>query len=445
MLLRCMTPTILPLSHTPVTFKDKPVPSSPLRLTYVLLTTVIPLQCLILYLLPSPPTALPATTSPPLPAPPRIGDGSHAPFDTLLSSTQNVVAAVQHAIAGDYALTHPPDSFAPLSAPSPALPSSTTIVTSYYTVPSKHSSDEYVNWISNLMSFDNNFVIFTEAQHLDLIRSLRVGKEDRTVIVIEELGSSSMATKYDSEFWERQQAMDPEGAIHKSKELYIIWNEKVEWLKRASVSNPFDSDFFAWFDIGFFRSDEFVGVDILKNLDNIELQRGQVMLLDCSPLMWYVPEFAQTHSLGGGFVGGDAEGIYQYHKVFYEALDTIARTGFIGKDQPVMYSACEIAPQHVNAHGTAVDLCQIVRSVAGYGDRWFFMAKLVHGDIKGRTPLYGINDPWTKVEELHDRWARGAVQLPAWVETYWRDENDKIQFDPKEEEKVVVVTEAEQR
>ena len=38
----------------------------------------------------------------------------------------------------------------------------TTIVTAYYKMRSKHSYEEYVSWISNMLTFTDCMVIFTE-------------------------------------------------------------------------------------------------------------------------------------------------------------------------------------------------------------------------------------------------------------------------------------------
>ena len=69
--------------------------------------------------------------------------------------------------------------------------------------------------------------------------------------------------------------MDPEKSIH-SPNLYKIGNEKSNWLKRASVLNPFHSNFFAWVDIGYFRSKYKNGKQILRHIPP-SLQRNQVL------------------------------------------------------------------------------------------------------------------------------------------------------------------------
>ena len=144
--------------------------------------------------------------------------------------------------------------------------------------------------------------------------------------------------------------------------------------------------------------------------------------------MWYVEEFKETRSLGGGFIGGDAAGIAKYHAEFYGTLDDWGKGGlFVGKDQPLMFEAC------VRGAG----LCRLVRSVAGFGDRWFFMAPVLRGHVpEADVELFDIDEKYERIEHLHDRWARGAVQLPVDVKTFWRDDEDELHWEgqPLQEE-----------
>ena len=63
-----------------------------------------------------------------------------------------------------------------------------------------------------------------------------------------------MGSRYDATFWKKQHLMDPEKGAHKDVRLFWVWNEKAEFLWRTVGSNPFQSTFFAWVDIGYFRT-----------------------------------------------------------------------------------------------------------------------------------------------------------------------------------------------
>ena len=55
-----------------------------------------------------------------------------------------------------------------------------------------------------------------------------------------------------TEEWDQQEKMDPENA-YQHRLLYIIWNEKANFLLNAANENYFNSEYFLWCDIGAVR------------------------------------------------------------------------------------------------------------------------------------------------------------------------------------------------
>jgi hypothetical protein len=49
-----------------------------------------------------------------------------------------------------------------------------------------------------------------------------------------------------------ERSIDPEKHTH-SIGLYKVWNSKVDLLKRTAEWNPFNTEFFFYFDVGGFR------------------------------------------------------------------------------------------------------------------------------------------------------------------------------------------------
>ena len=132
-----------------------------------------------------------------------------------------------------------------------------------------------------------------------------------------------MPTDYDAAFWEKQHALDPERRIHKDVRLYWIWNEKANFLRRTVASNPFQSTFFAWVDIGYFRTKSYNGATMIRTIPPT-LRNDQVLMLDVRGLV-SVRGLAQLNYVGGGFIGGYADGINQFHAKYYALLDTHKR------------------------------------------------------------------------------------------------------------------------
>ena len=48
-----------------------------------------------------------------------------------------------------------------------------TMITAYYNIQSKHSHEQYVEWMSNLLTVQDCLVIFTDPDAEETIRSLR--------------------------------------------------------------------------------------------------------------------------------------------------------------------------------------------------------------------------------------------------------------------------------
>jgi galactoside 2-L-fucosyltransferase 1/2 len=244
---------------------------------------------------------------------------------------------------------------------------SNTIVTAYFpTGTVKNSQEQYIKWMGNMLSLSDPMVIFTTEEMIETVLKLRA-PSSQTRVVAMTIEDTLMAQMYDVEFWQKQYDMDPEGGPgrpHSSFELYLIWNEKFHFLKRVSDWNPFESDFFAWVDIGYFRTTKFNHQIMLDRIPTC-LERDQVLVLDISSL-------DKKHRVGGGFVGGHAVGIQHWHHHYYDTFAKMNQQNlFVGKEQNIMDATC------ANTSG----LCQFVipdiyddNNNNSHGDLWFFMA-----------------------------------------------------------------------
>lgn len=132
-------------------------------------------------------------------------------------------------------------------------PTQPTVVSSYYPMKSKHSLESYRNWIRQFLEIlDCPLVFFTEEGTTEFILSCRQKFLDKTKIVAYPREQWTANIKFPHGFWDAQWALDPEKNIH-SPELYKIWYEKKEFVKRAIELNPFESNDFVWCDAGILR------------------------------------------------------------------------------------------------------------------------------------------------------------------------------------------------
>jgi len=128
-----------------------------------------------------------------------------------------------------------------------------TVVTSYFRIKSKHSRNKYNRWMRNILSMQDAMVMFATSEEVERIKKLRKNVPGKTVVVTMQLNQTRMLTYYNRTFWEIQHSTDPESAFH-NENLYVIRNEKIEFLKKTVKVNPFMSDFFAWIDFGYVRN-----------------------------------------------------------------------------------------------------------------------------------------------------------------------------------------------
>merc|ERR1711865_819616 len=210
--------------------------------------------------------------------------------------------------------------------------------------------------MANMLSLQDPMVIYTTADMVPKIERLRAHAIDHTVVVATTLEDTRVAKRYDAAFWKTQHQMDPERGIHKDVRLYWVWNSKTEFLKRTVDTNPFQSTYFAWVDIGYFRSNKYNGRTMLQH----HLDPSKITLLE-------IPK----GNVGGGFIGGVATAIERWSTLFYEMLDT-HKENFIGKYQPYMRRTCDEHP----------GLCKLVVPDKEHGDPWFYMVPYMMGETQ---------------------------------------------------------------
>jgi len=114
-----------------------------------------------------------------------------------------------------------------------------TCVSGYWNVNNKHGN-KFNNWFTNTLSVNCPYVFFTTEDNIDNIKTFRKNypthfiKKNVTDFKTYKL---NMSNKTDN--------------IHvPSKELGLIWLEKMNLLLEASIINPYKSEWFCWIDAG---------------------------------------------------------------------------------------------------------------------------------------------------------------------------------------------------
>jgi hypothetical protein len=139
------------------------------------------------------------------------------------------------------------------------------MVTGYFQLHSKHTADEYLEWMKNMLSIQDCMVVMTESSMVETIKSLRQHALDGTVIIeleVDDLPISQLhAEQKNPEFWPNQLKIDREKGLHKSYQVFWIWLSKTWCVVQAIQKDYFNSSFYMWQDIGSYRMEEVSNID----------------------------------------------------------------------------------------------------------------------------------------------------------------------------------------
>jgi len=136
-----------------------------------------------------------------------------------------------------------------------------TFCTCWYVVKSKFGINKYLKWIKNILSIVNNFnlVIYTDQFSLKTINHLIDYGNKRIKIIIKPI-ENFYTYKYSSNWVINNSISKLPLHEHTSWKLNMLWNEKVFFVQDAIKNKYFDSMYYGWCDIGYFRN----GIDDMK-------------------------------------------------------------------------------------------------------------------------------------------------------------------------------------
>lgn len=249
-----------------------------------------------------------------------------------------------------------------------------TIVTAYYEIENKKtSSDDYYKWIANfLTNCQSCMLIFTDKESHDRLLDLRKDFKHNTKIIVHSL-DKFYTYKY-LEHWKKDILRDHEiPRVKHSIELYMIWNEKSMFLKRAIEMNPFETEYFCWSDIGMVRTDD--TIEYIKQYPVIDdtIDKNKVYLLNIQHVFSHkdiFPELASEryrhlNAIGGTVFFGHKNVLLTWIAKYYEMLqEFVHKNYFAGKDQSLM--ACVYVKNSNMINLIRPQPCPI-------SDPWFYM------------------------------------------------------------------------
>ena len=240
-----------------------------------------------------------------------------------------------------------------------------TLVSAYYIIKSKYEPQTYERWINNFMKIKTHKIIYTDENSIDTIKKYDVYNKNKTKYIIFPI-SDFLLSKYNN-LWTKHHEMDIEKEKH-SIELYKIWGEKLNFLKKAIKLNPFDSSHFVWCDIGAFRCvnkiSKYLNWPKPTNLEKIIfLNLRSFEKTDKDEIT--TNNFKIQYRIGGGIIGGNIKSILQFHEKLYEMYDYCFNNDiFCGKDQNIYILTILKNP----------NLVKLIKIPKHYkGNSWFYL------------------------------------------------------------------------
>ena len=126
-----------------------------------------------------------------------------------------------------------------------------TFSSCFYIIKSKFHPSTYIQWMNNFISIVNNFnlVIYTDIHSLQYIDTKN---NSRIKVIIKPL-EQFYNYKY-KDYWIKNHEKNDLLRERIQWEVNMLWSEKI-WFVNETIENKYyDTDFYGWCDIGYFRN-----------------------------------------------------------------------------------------------------------------------------------------------------------------------------------------------
>jgi len=265
-----------------------------------------------------------------------------------------------------------------------------TFSTCWYVFKAKFDVSTYLQWIDNMLSNVNayNLVVYCDAQSYVYLEKYR---ENPRIMLILKPHSQFYTYKYRNEWILNHEKND----LLKNKvdwKLNMLWSEKVHFVNETMINNYFDSEYYGWCDIGYFRgrandmtSEELRGwpspnkiygldpdkiyyacinnnKDYMKMLTHIINEKNTVGL----PVM---PIPAHQLSIAGGFFICHKEKVSWWRDMYDEKLALYFTNGYLVKDDQIIVADCVLSN---------LEHFILCKENDGRYDNWFMFQRLLN-------------------------------------------------------------------
>ena len=267
---------------------------------------------------------------------------------------------------------------------------SITFSSCFYIMKSKFDPSIYIEWMSNFISIVNHFnlVIYTDENSRKYIPEKTL-ENQRIKIVIKPLDQFYNYKYKDS--WIENHKNNLMLNDKTCWELNMLWSEKIMFVKETSERKYYDTEFYGWCDIGYFRnrdgdihtthlknwcsSDKINQLDKTKiyyaciNNDNIYLNYLSKMINKKNPYglpVNPIPPIQQ--SVSGGFFILHKDKIDWWSTTYNNKLELYLKHNYLVKDDQIILADCVFSN---------VDHFSLFRENVQKLDNWFMFQRIL--------------------------------------------------------------------
>lgn len=256
-----------------------------------------------------------------------------------------------------------------------------TVVTAYFdlgtfrkgSIGHYFTRDMYYNWAGVLRYMNNPLVIYTDShQFKELLMAVRNESMNHTRIFVIERSSSWAFQNIDTIHKIYSSKMYPKHFPNTVVPAYACaQHAKFDVVSRAASSVAFNTKYYLWLDVGYFRNRKSKKHFYLSKPRGFDDSKIAMNLVNYKHNLKLHPETIMKENrllVGGGLVFGEREHIIMFAAQFRRAVDYFLSEGIMNTDQQVIYSMfSEIGRKTLKPE---VEL-QIYRSPNEYD--WFYL------------------------------------------------------------------------
>lgn len=241
-----------------------------------------------------------------------------------------------------------------------------TVVTAFYQLKHRYSmrapasavsydpANPYTAWLKNLFKLHADIIFFTDAAtYGNMIKPILDASEKKNVSVQLLERTEFYATHRLGIDWKQQYRIDREREVH-TPDVYDVWTQKVDFVRRALDVPAYANEWYAWVDAGCFRG--YYDYDYVFETfpSTRKAVPGKISVNLITALRPEEKALRKIHEAGGYVPNlrrdvvaatcmlGDRGAWQQFHAAYYGTMERYHAKGFFVGREETLYTKCLI-------------------------------------------------------------------------------------------------------